>query len=575
MNFLPYTLFIILLCGFSLGTAQESQQSGDTLSGKSYDELNTLFYKLLPKDTLKAKVIADAYIAKGRAEKDSVQMAKGYYYYAADFADTIGSLYADTIITLTRNSHDKSYPAVGYLLKGAWAYRKDDYKNALSHYITASEYARERDNLIQRNHVRLMIAALKSRGGDHRGALAMSKEYLNAFEYNPKYKEAYLNDPKYGDVYLENIRIVIYNIAINHLQLMELDSSRKYFGRGIRESLKYADTVQYYRLLSSSGSMEYYSNNYMAALDSLDKALPHLTDPHRVAMAHYYKGQSFRALGRDKEARSMLLKSDSIAGSINYKFPELRLAYVYLAEQYKKEQKLDSQLVFIDKMLDLDKELLEVRSLDGEISRRYDTPNLLRQKEALIRDMEQRHRRNRLYKEILLSGMFLLGTGLIYYYLRQRRYRLRYNELLSGNVLNETPLTVKGESADPGVPEAIFAEIIKGLSAFEQKKRFTSPEITLHDLAKDLGTNTTYLSRVINTSRGVNFSQYLHGLRIDHIIQRLRTEERLRAYSIQALAEEAGYNTSQSFTRAFYHQTGIYPSYFIKKLTADIKNSAF
>ncbi len=34
-----------------------------------------------------------------------------------------------------------------------------------------------------------------------------------------------------------------------------------------------------------------------------------------------------------------------------------------------------------------------------------------------------------------------------------------------------------------------------------------------------------------------------------------------------AIAEEAGFNTAESFSKAFFKKTGIKPSYFIKELT--------
>nr|WP_247716481.1 helix-turn-helix domain-containing protein [Sinomicrobium weinanense] len=120
--------------------------------------------------------------------------------------------------------------------------------------------------------------------------------------------------------------------------------------------------------------------------------------------------------------------------------------------------------------------------------------------------------------------------------------------------------------SDSGVPAETFRSIEEGLVRFEEEKRFANPDVTLHSLAKELQTNSTYLSKVINTTREMNFSKYLHGLRINHIIQRLKQEERLRSYSIRGIAQEAGYNTAQSFASSFFRHTGINPSYFVKKL---------
>ena len=40
-----------------------------------------------------------------------------------------------------------------------------------------------------------------------------------------------------------------------------------------------------------------------------------------------------------------------------------------------------------------------------------------------------------------------------------------------------------------------------------------------------------------------------------------------------AIAQEVGFNNSESFSKAFYKKTGIYPSYFIKQLEKENKKS--
>lgn len=559
---------IMLFCLFLMFHRVGGQEdSGDTLFLKSYDELSDLFYRWLPKDTLIAKKIANAYIAKGREKGDSLRMAKGYYYYA-EFGPEMGIQYADTIIKLTKSSEDKFHPTVGYMIKGYWNYHTDNYTESIKYYLISYKYALKKKNIKHLVYIRPMIAALKNRSGDHEGALNMQKENLYTIENDPKFKEEYSKDPNHGNLYKASYLSAIYNLAISYLHLRKIDSAKIYFRRSIEESLKYKDTLRYYQSVSAAGSAEYYAGNYQAALDSLDKALPHLTDRHSIAMNHYYKGQSYRELKEHNKAMSMFLISDSVAGEIDYKFPELRQAYEYLVEHYRKEQQADSQLIYINKILDLDEALLKVRAMDGQISREYDTPHLMRKKEALIRDLERKDSLNKRYKLFLLGAVVILLGFIVYYYQRQGIYRKRYRELLNKSEEKEKafPGASKKTKSDSDVPEEIFSEIEKRLRKFEERKQFVNSEVTLHRLAKEFRTNSSYLSRVINTVQGINFSQYLHRLRINNIVDRLKEEEKLRAYSMEALAGEAGYKTVQSFTNAFYKQTGIYPSYFIKML---------
>ncbi|MGS2763550.1 helix-turn-helix domain-containing protein [Sinomicrobium sp. M5D2P9] len=557
-------VILVLILGF-YSNAQEKIQ--DTLLYKSYDDLNTLFYQWLPKDILTAKTIVNAYIEKARKEKDSIRMAKGYYYYATDFDAENGLRYADTIIALTEHTDDKFHPAVGYLLKGYWHYQLSNYKKAMEYYLIGYKYAVERDNIKMQIHIRPMMAALKNRSGNHREALLIYTEHLHALKNQPEYRNLYSNDPNLGDLFNENIIQAQYNIGLTYLLLKQPDSSRIFLQKAITKSFRQKNLFLYYEILSSSGSMEFYDGNFLAALDSLNKAIPYLTDGRNFAMAHYYKGRSYQALNRNREALSMFLKTDSLAAEINYKFPELRDAYEYLIDYYSGRQERDSQLVYIDKLLELDKTLLEERIIGGEIARKYDTPELLKQKETIIRNLENRHKKNAWYKGGLLVAVVLLTVFLGYYYKKQRTFKKRFRELVNQNTPDEQlPQVRKQEKQDSGVPEEIFKNIEAGLEKFERKQRFTNPDILLKSLADDLNTNSTYLSRVINTTKDMNFSQYLHHIRIKHIVERLKNEEKLRQYAVEAIAQEAGYKTAQSFTKAFYKETGIYPSYFLKRL---------
>jgi AraC-like DNA-binding protein len=88
----------------------------------------------------------------------------------------------------------------------------------------------------------------------------------------------------------------------------------------------------------------------------------------------------------------------------------------------------------------------------------------------------------------------------------------------------------------------------------------------LVELAKRLDTNSTYLSNFINIHTGSNFSQYVNKLRILYIVEKLKSDSKLRAFTIKAIGEGIGFGTTQSFSKAFYHETGIYPSYYLRKL---------
>ena len=74
------------------------------------------------------------------------------------------------------------------------------------------------------------------------------------------------------------------------------------------------------------------------------------------------------------------------------------------------------------------------------------------------------------------------------------------------------------------------------------------------------------MSKIINRYKDKSFSNYINYLRINYISSELKNNAELRKYTIVAIADEAGFNTAESFSKAFYKETGIYPSFFIKEL---------
>lgn len=124
-------------------------------------------------------------------------------------------------------------------------------------------------------------------------------------------------------------------------------------------------------------------------------------------------------------------------------------------------------------------------------------------------------------------------------------------------------ITEKGKSS---IPKNILEDLGNQLSLFEKNKDFLQKNITVDALAKKMGTNRDYLSKAVNEIKDKNFSQYINELRINYIVEELRNNEKLRKFTISAIADEIGFNNSESFSNAFKKVTGTLPSYYIKRL---------
>ena len=93
-------------------------------------------------------------------------------------------------------------------------------------------------------------------------------------------------------------------------------------------------------------------------------------------------------------------------------------------------------------------------------------------------------------------------------------------------------------------------------------------DFNLATLSKAVGSNTKYVSIVINDTYGKSFKTYLNEFRIREACQRLLDNENWGNLTIRAIHQELGFRTATSFVSAFRKVTGITPSEYKKSHAA-------
>jgi AraC-like DNA-binding protein len=174
----------------------------------------------------------------------------------------------------------------------------------------------------------------------------------------------------------------------------------------------------------------------------------------------------------------------------------------------------------------------------------------------------------------LMACLFIaLLTGLyVYYAILKKRVKDRHQFLSQKKLLEDTIENMKTQYTEENaaVPFAISEKaehaILDKLTAFETSELFTDQELSLKSLAKHLDTNTKYLSEIINSQKNKNFKTYINELRINHIVNKLKSSPEYRQYKTSHLANEAGFTSRSSFTIVFKSVTGLSPSVFIASL---------
>lgn len=168
---------------------------------------------------------------------------------------------------------------------------------------------------------------------------------------------------------------------------------------------------------------------------------------------------------------------------------------------------------------------------------------------------------------VIFGGLFFWWR----YYQRKKSLDevIRYLEITRSNLINrytEKEVIVKDLPKRILIPQDTEKLILAKLKRFESTTRFTNKDISLAVLAGQFDTNTKYLSEIINAHYNVNFNTYINKLRINYLVEKLKSDPNYINYKISYLAEDCGFASHSSFATVFKSLTGISPVTFIELL---------
>jgi AraC-like DNA-binding protein len=181
----------------------------------------------------------------------------------------------------------------------------------------------------------------------------------------------------------------------------------------------------------------------------------------------------------------------------------------------------------------------------------------------------------------IVSGLFFIALLISLFFWQKLLERkkgldeiMTYIEITRSNLLSS--FTVADKKQEPKkniILKETEEQILNKLKRFESSKRFINKDISLAVLAGQLDSNTKYLSEIINTHYNVNFNTYINKLRINYIIEKLKTDPNFINYKISYLADNCGFSSHSSFATVFKSITGISPVKFIELLNQEKENN--
>ncbi|WP_196885985.1 helix-turn-helix domain-containing protein [Aureivirga sp. CE67] len=480
----------------------------------------------------------------------------------------------------------------------AYSFRAQDLLNSQNHYELAIEdysktvyLAKQLGDEDQIYLTKLYIANLHQEVGEYKKAMDIIEEVLAAHkEKNFSWMEIYY--PELAATFIHNNK---------------LDSAKIFIEKGIKEGG--VQKIQYMDLVMYSGVYHFLNGNYDQSIDSLQKVKSNYQ--HKAYLQQdkllsidlypdYYIGKSiYKKTGNVEAAIPYFKNVDSIMQSYKDADYTVMDTYDHLVGYYKSKGDSKNQLKYLEHQIELDSYLdKKYRTVVNNINRKYNIEEVKKEKDALIDDLKEDN--SSFFN--LIVGLLILASSLgIMIYIQVKRSKEsqslldlkdeKLNEYKNINEIQKVALEKEKEVAkklkiqkmieakkrekeeakkedkkDFEISEKLVEEILEKLEKFEASKKFINKKYTLSSLAKELNTNSSYLSKIINAEKKLNFSTYINRLRIEYAIQKLEEDKVFRSFTIKAIAEEVGFKTAQSFSATFFKYKGVYPSAFIKTI---------
>lgn len=107
------------------------------------------------------------------------------------------------------------------------------------------------------------------------------------------------------------------------------------------------------------------------------------------------------------------------------------------------------------------------------------------------------------------------------------------------------------------------------LDVVVMQKKYKDKNYSAKQLAKDLGTNTRYVSAVVNVRFHMNYTSFINKYRIEEAMSIL-IDKRYEDLRIEEVSDMVGFANRQSFYASFYKFTGITPKEYRMRHIASI-----
>ncbi len=467
-------------------------------------------------------------------------------YNKQDYQENIKQI--DLAIQLAKKENNQNLLSEAYFTKAAYIFNFRKYHESLNYYIKANQLAKNSDAYFYYSSL-YGIATIKQQLGEYKQSTMFLEKCLAYFDENKQHKEckiAYVN--------------TLGRLAYAYIKIGNYNKAKFYSDAEFKNSNNAIDSAYAFKNL---GILKYHLNQHSDAIKILDKAMLTIkknNDKAWLMTILHYKGDAYLGKGDLKNANDFYrqvveeFKQSKIVNN------DSRTSFERLIKYYHQHNDKENELNLINQLLAYDSVYYATnQTLSNSYFKDYENSNLIEQQAKLSQDIKY----SKLVIYLVISISVLIIAGILIKNKRDKNRLATYiNSVKEKDTTTDFDLTLPLKKIEIEVDD----ETEQKLKNFEANLTSIDANLTVDQFAEMLNCNKSYISRYINQTRELNFNQYINSLRIQLIVNRLMEDENLRKYTIDALAEEAGFNSRKLFSDVFLKHTGFRPSYFIKNL---------
>lgn len=524
-------------------------------------------------------------------------LERGDSYFRRGDTDTSLVYYMVACNRLRDNMPDKDRQlcALAHLKKGNVYYMKGGYSSALEAYIKGLK-------------IYETCSEQKETGRFYNNIGSIYCVFLDYEKGLSYYKTAREYCHKYGDKANE------FNALANMTGILTFTGDAKTARKAYADMIKLRDTTDVYHNFISNfnhGLILATEQRHSAAIrvfeGSARYAASHHLEPRYLCSAFEQMYKSYMALGNDDSTLVYLRLSEETAqkNGIMHHFVDILYDFSRFYEQHgamsqaakyrerfyrekdsiynMREFDMVKNALFVYEMDKIDRKIASMHASEAEhlltISLQRKAIAAVSLLSALVCVLlfvayRQKRRINKSYNDLFaVNRTFVETQELMRRKLREANARLAAAEGASGGAADADETAADAAPRKYSTSRLDDAQRQKLLDAvmnvMENTTEYCSTDFSLERMAALVGSNSKYVSQVINDTFHKNFSVYVNEYRIRLACLRLADKSYYSAYTLSAIAESVGFKSYSAFVAVFRKVVGITPSMYKDMLLRD------